>query len=489
MKESGALFKVVAILFLIGEMLWAKPLLTVQKVEGTVEIAKEKKEKWKAAKVGKPLKAQELLRTQASSGVELKYEDGSLLFVGEQTQITVREVLDSLSRHVEINKGQLRFDVRKLAERESFKFLTPTATASIRGTQCDMATNIRQSLIGCREGKVQFANQMGADSAMVCTGCILLQKAQSGTPVLAFVPNPTEFERILAELMDALFLAEDYDLDPDSLFNAVGIFNPVEITVFGDVDSTLSYLLYGKPGDTLWVQAPAQGVLNGKFYDFTFWESKGDSVEVQQPKKARTSIISLGGSAILKARYESVVYQMNVENQNCKVIGLEEPYQVDKGQKISFDVVGNKGFVFYKLSYDPEKIEVSQSSAHSFEIQPLADSTSLGIICKENLKNLSAQIKGKGKIIPSGPWVVSEEENLQVRAVPDSGYQFVGWEYEGVQLDRDSSATVNIRVLDSNATLNARFEAIPESLAPLHRLELEFFNERGESKTLMLDYR
>lgn len=107
----------------------------VKKIVKDVTYKKAGESDWDVAKTGTTLKDGELVKTGSKSLALVLFTEGSLLRVRENSILNIYGKKDGtkVSRNTVINKGTIGFDVQKQGDDE-FKFTTPTAVASIRGT-------------------------------------------------------------------------------------------------------------------------------------------------------------------------------------------------------------------------------------------------------------------------------------------------------------------------------------------------------------------
>lgn len=110
------------------------PVALVQKTINDVKYKAEDKD-WDTAKPGVTLKDGEEVKTGLKSLALVKFLDGSLVRVRENTTLNIyakKENKQQVTNTV-LSNGQINFDVKKQANGE-FTFTTPTGIASIRGT-------------------------------------------------------------------------------------------------------------------------------------------------------------------------------------------------------------------------------------------------------------------------------------------------------------------------------------------------------------------
>ncbi len=112
-----------------------KPVALVKKVVKIVDYNKGADTDWESAKTGTPLLDGGQVKTGPKSLALVIFTEGSLLRVRENSILNIygSKEGNKVKRNTVIEKGTLGFDVKK-QEEDEFKFTTPTAVASIRGT-------------------------------------------------------------------------------------------------------------------------------------------------------------------------------------------------------------------------------------------------------------------------------------------------------------------------------------------------------------------
>ena len=110
------------------------PIALIQKVIQDVKYKPIQKD-WLNAKAGLALKDGEEVKTGNKSLALVKFLDGSLVRVRENTTLSIYAKTENKkqSNNAVISNGQINFDVRKQGNSD-FTFTTPTGIASIRGT-------------------------------------------------------------------------------------------------------------------------------------------------------------------------------------------------------------------------------------------------------------------------------------------------------------------------------------------------------------------
>lgn len=140
------------------------PVALVKKIIKNVDFRKSAESDWEIARTGQPLNNGGEVRTAANSIALVLFTDGSgLLKVQPNSILTVRGefVNKKMNKDTFIEKGTVGFDVNK-QEDEEFKFTTPTAVASIRGTEgvFEVAEN-GESIMILKSGSVELQTKTG----------------------------------------------------------------------------------------------------------------------------------------------------------------------------------------------------------------------------------------------------------------------------------------------------------------------------------------
>lgn len=161
----------VVILILVGHLVAADRIASVKLVIGDAQFYKKNIEKSKLLKVGKKLKEGVHIQTSEASEVELLYENGTILRIGEKSILKIsKSQMQNESDQTEIwlEKGKLFFKVTKLSGDDShFIMSTPTSTAAIRGTEGSIESNGSNSLAWLKEGKLELTHSASGEKLLI----------------------------------------------------------------------------------------------------------------------------------------------------------------------------------------------------------------------------------------------------------------------------------------------------------------------------------
>jgi len=141
----------VAGFILLGSMLAiAAPLGKISYVEGEAFLVDHGKEK--QLKVNQKIELGDQIRTGAESVVEVSYDKGTVIRIGEKSDIKLSG--GEVAGNVQVNQGKVWANVHKLASGQ-FRVSTPVATAAVRGTVFRVDANLdSSSTIALYDGKV-----------------------------------------------------------------------------------------------------------------------------------------------------------------------------------------------------------------------------------------------------------------------------------------------------------------------------------------------
>ncbi|RPI74626.1 MAG: hypothetical protein EHM45_18080 [Desulfobacteraceae bacterium] len=129
--------------------------------EGEVFIQKAGEEDWLPVEKGMPLENQDRLKTGNDGYAEILYDDGSLVKMEENSEITLEEVSadyksKKISSKVSLWFGRLLLNIAKFTHSQSrFTVKTPTVVAGVRGTEFVVESLTEEkSDVGVVEGEV-----------------------------------------------------------------------------------------------------------------------------------------------------------------------------------------------------------------------------------------------------------------------------------------------------------------------------------------------
>jgi hypothetical protein len=162
---------------------------------GDVNRQKENQQTWKPLAVGASIFMNDRVRTGTESEVVFGLPDGSAVTIAENAEMVIADLFEkngAFRTKLDIKKGHVNFDVKKLSENSSFEFKTGTATAAIRGTKGFIGGE--KGFVGSlKEGKLEITSTksgrkfaIGAgETAVGRDSLVVLKLSTSGSPSLA----------------------------------------------------------------------------------------------------------------------------------------------------------------------------------------------------------------------------------------------------------------------------------------------------------------
>lgn len=177
----------------------------VRSVLGDVSYQKQGKNNWAALRVGAKVLDGYMIRTYTESGAQISLLDGSMIAIGENALVEFNELLfdkDSRVSDISIKKGMIRFDAQKQKGNSVFKFMTGTATASIRGTDGTLGmTEAGQPYGALNSGEMVMENN-GQEIPVKANQFVAFRKDKPAVVVEAKNASDPEFVKKLGEVLD-----------------------------------------------------------------------------------------------------------------------------------------------------------------------------------------------------------------------------------------------------------------------------------------------
>jgi TolB-like protein len=157
------------------------PFVIIDSLAGKAEVQRAGKSSWQLVKEKDRLENNDMLRVLEKSHATLKWSNGSVMYVHQQSQVLINLHYDTrndlLSRHVTIFFGAMFFIVKKTLPRKfvtqhDTKVYSPTAVLSIRGTA--FAVNVKKDNghtdVRVLKGTVLVGNILKKESIFLTAG-------------------------------------------------------------------------------------------------------------------------------------------------------------------------------------------------------------------------------------------------------------------------------------------------------------------------------
>ena len=144
----------------------AKVVAAISTLKGAVMIKPFGSRKYIPAYKGQMLKSGEWLKTKDGVFVAIVFLDGSNIKIQQETEVKIssyRMTAKELKTNLEMSKGQAWSNVADQGPGGQFTIETPTAVASVKGTEFDLAYDLEndETTLIVLAGEVEFAGELG----------------------------------------------------------------------------------------------------------------------------------------------------------------------------------------------------------------------------------------------------------------------------------------------------------------------------------------
>ncbi len=144
----------------------AKVVAAISTLKGLVMVKPVGSRKYIPAYKGQMLKNGEWIKTKNGVFVAIIFLDGSNIKIQQQTEIKIssyRMTAKDLKTNLEMSKGQAWSNVADQGAGGEFTITTPTAVASVKGTEFDLEYDIEkgETTLIVFAGEVEFAGELG----------------------------------------------------------------------------------------------------------------------------------------------------------------------------------------------------------------------------------------------------------------------------------------------------------------------------------------
>ncbi|MFH1540821.1 MAG: FecR family protein [Elusimicrobiota bacterium] len=132
-------------------------------VKGVVEILKDGETEWIPVVSKMPVQLKDRLRTVKNSSCNLELDDGSIIFIDENTEASVEIFELTSEKHnskISLWFGKIIANISKL-KNTKMEIHSPTAIVAVRGTEFIVETDIQKTDVGVFDGEVDVKNTEG----------------------------------------------------------------------------------------------------------------------------------------------------------------------------------------------------------------------------------------------------------------------------------------------------------------------------------------
>jgi hypothetical protein len=165
-KQRLNLFSLLFFCFSIAFSANAKVVAAISTMKGLVMVKPVGSRKYIPAYKGQMLKNGEWVKTKDGVFVAIVFLDGSNIKIQQKTEVKItsyRMTAKDLKTNLEMSKGQAWSNVADQGAGGEFTITTPTAVASVKGTEFDLAfdEDSGESILTVLSGEVAFSNELG----------------------------------------------------------------------------------------------------------------------------------------------------------------------------------------------------------------------------------------------------------------------------------------------------------------------------------------
>jgi len=384
--------RLIAIIFLFaGITLYgeARVVAAISSMKGNVQIRSANKRKYDVAYKGQMVKTGDWLKTDKNVFVAIVFLDGSNVKIQSNTEIEIKSsriTAKELKTQMYIAEGQAWSKVSKQGNGE-FKIKTPTAVASVKGTEFDIEFDdlSESTTLVVLEGSVEFGNDLGKILAGAMEGASAskdeepakqkltqkdLPKWQNNTdPVfeLQLSPDRTGKHPVNQPMKVSVQIINAKTKQPDNSYN-----DEIQVSVDNDL------LLVSNDGSS-W----------SNYMNITIKDGKG-TVHIKGGDEGKPSIIATAeNSESSKLEFEFYISKSQKKSMDGKLTDIANK----KGLSGIADVIAGKNL---------KSTSVITGSANIDDILQKVDTGELEIFDQETIPNPDGSVTIKLIIKPRG---------------------------------------------------------------------------------------
>ncbi|MBI5574384.1 MAG: FecR domain-containing protein [Elusimicrobia bacterium] len=135
----------------------------IGEIKGTVEILKDGETEWVPAVSEMPVQLKDRLKAAENSSCNLELDDGSIIFIGENTEASVEMLELTAEKHnskISLWFGKIIANISK-SKNTKMEVHSPTAIVAVRGTEFAVESKGEETDVGVFDGEVGVKNTEG----------------------------------------------------------------------------------------------------------------------------------------------------------------------------------------------------------------------------------------------------------------------------------------------------------------------------------------
>ena len=166
----------------------AKAVAAISTMKGMVMVKPIGSRKYVPAYKGQMLKSGEWIKTKSGVFVAIIFLDGSNIKIQQETEVKIssyRMTAKELKTTLNLNKGQAWSNVASQGAAGEFKIATPTAVASVKGTEFDLEYDAENE----ETNLVVFEGEVSMTVGLTTILAQAMEASKNGAPVTKVKPN------------------------------------------------------------------------------------------------------------------------------------------------------------------------------------------------------------------------------------------------------------------------------------------------------------
>ncbi len=216
--------------------------ITLIGIKGEVQVRKAGSEEWVTASEGFELYEGDSIKTKTKSSALLKFDDGTITKVGSLTILNINKLFiegKGKSTMLDVEMGKVWHRVKKINVDDTFRVMTPSAIAGVRGTFFASEVDETISTFDVFEGEVEVYQKDTPSAKIVLKQNERTKVEANKAPTAPTVIPKEELDVLKNEFSEEEYNAYSYSIEMD--------ISPETIEAGGKADVTIRVFYNGKP--------------------------------------------------------------------------------------------------------------------------------------------------------------------------------------------------------------------------------------------------
>jgi len=195
-------------------------------------------------------------------------------------------------------------------------------------------------------------------------------------------------------------------------------------------------------------------------YSFINWTPTSGAPSFGDVNADSTTVTLTNGPAAVKANFTSEIYQLTVQSGGGGSVSPAGSLSVAHGVSKSILAVPDTGYHFTGWTVVSGSASIANTGSASTTVTLTAGDAAVQANFAINEYQLTVQNDGNGSTTPSGTLTVDHGSSTSIAAIPDTGFDFMGWSVvSGVaSIANTGFANTTVSLISGNAIVKANFE-------------------------------